>query len=197
MMLGLIILMAQVIPGCHMHVYDDDPIVIIPPCNNGPSGYNGSSFLGLDYWTVEPSYIWGNNTAIPSYFHYGLNYLSNPGTFYLYYEGSYIDGCCLVQYYWDVEYNVWYHPGSVGGPCGQPGVNGADSFLTIWMDPLGPDFSRINKKGDESIRLVLDSPDKKIVEQVIGDKTVKIVYTKLKESQKGKQQGGFDLEGSR
>lgn len=188
----LAFLLMQALSGCMVHVYDEDPVVN-PPCNYGPNGADGFSFLALDYSSVAPDYIWGDNMAIPSAFYFGEFYNSAPGTFNLYYEGGYMQGCCFVEYYWDVEYNIWFHPGTSGGPCGQAGLNGADSFLTIWMDPEGPDFARINKKEDVDMKVELDTPEKKIVEFTREGVSMKVVYTKLKESRKGKLEGGREI----
>lgn len=168
--------------GCQVNVYDDDPGP--PPCGGGPYGLDGQAFIALDYSSVEPSYIWGNNGRIPSHFAYGQYYLSNPGTYDLYYEGSFLDGCCVVDYYWDISYDLWYHPGTAGGPCGQPGMDGADSFLTIFMDPDGPGISRINKKADENFQILERTEETVVTQEKRGEFTLKVTYTKLKASKK-------------
>ncbi|MCB9233993.1 MAG: hypothetical protein H6581_20220 [Bacteroidia bacterium] len=168
--------------GCQVNVYDDPPGP--PPCGTGTYGLDGLSFVSLDYTNIEPTYIWGNNNSIPNYFAYGQFYQSYAGNFDLYYEGVFTDGCCVKEYYWDVNYDLWYHRGSAGGPCGQPGVNGADSFLSIWMDPLGPGIDRVNKTGDTTFEVLERTDDQIVVLQKQGDFTLKLTYKKLTESKK-------------
>lgn len=168
--------------GCQVNVYDDEPRPA--PCNGGLNGLDGRAYIALDYSSIEPYYIWGNNDAIPSHFAYGQYYQAFPGTYDLYYEGEFYDGCCLAEYFWDVNYDLWYHAGTQGGPCGQNGVNGADSFLSIYMDPLGPGIDRINKMNDPNFEVLERTDDRIVIQEKKGDFTLKVTYTKLKQSKK-------------
>lgn len=150
----------------------------------GSNGIDGSAFLALDYSFVEPGYIWGNNPAIPDIFSYGVNYLSPPGEFQLYYEGEFMDGCCPVEYYWDINYSIWIN-GGTPGDCYANGLNGADSFLRIFMDPYEPGFERINKQETGLEIKYLEKTDTKIIVEVKNDHfTMRVEYTKLTESRK-------------
>ena len=108
-----------------------------PPCSYGPDGYPGPAFFGLDWSGVQPSYVWTNNTAIPPTFRYGTYYNSFPGSYQLYYEGAFLNGCCLTEYYWDVDFLVWVNSGTTGG-CGFVGADGLPSYLMLVMGINGP-----------------------------------------------------------
>ena len=154
-----------------------------PPCW-GVDGIDGNAWLSLDYSLVQPDYIWGDNPAIPTVFDYGVNHLSPPGEFRLYYEGAFIDGCCPVEYFWDVNYLIWINPGSYGD-CYANGYNGADSYLRIFMDPYEPGFERINKTHPGLEVEILDQTEGKVIVQMKNEHfTMRAEYTKLKESRK-------------
>lgn len=156
-----------------------------PPCYPGRDGLPGQAFLELDWTTVTPSYVWTNNTAIPPVFRYGTFYQSYTGTWDLYYEGSYFAGCCPVEFFWDVRFDIWAHPGTYA-QCGYDGINGPDSYLTLLLDPNGPIEQRINKTGtDGDVLKVISQTDKEIiVEKSVGEVTMRITYTKLEKSRR-------------
>lgn len=169
--------------GCNAVIIDPPPPPPPRPCY-GTNGVDGNAFFGLDYSFVEPSYVWGNNPAIPTIFEYGVHYLSPPGEYNLYYEGSFIDGCCLVDYYWDVTYLIWIHPGTAGD-CYSHGFDGVDSYLRIFMDPYEPGIDRINKAETGLDIQILEKTDDKIVMEMENEQyTLRATYKKLKESRK-------------
>ena len=184
---GFILLFIIGATGCQLTVYDDPPCCgppPPPPCVMGYNGLSGRTYLSLDYSVVPPTYIWGNNPSIPSHFTYGSYYQSFAGTFDLYYEGAVMDGCCLTEYYWDVRYSLWILSGTNGG-CGYNGVNGPDAYAKIWMDPLGPEISRINKtdeKGD--LKILTSSNDFVEVELEKDGLIMRASYTRVNASRK-------------
>lgn len=186
----MLIVMALVsmlsLTSCHIHDCYDCNTPPPPPCSYGPDGYAGPAFFGLDYTTVEPSYIWTNNTAIPSVFRYGDYYNSLPGNFQLYYEGAFYDGCCLTEYYWDVYFDVWINGGTPGG-CGYAGQDGLPSYLMMVMGPYGPGEHRTNKMAEAGIevREVFRTDDEIVTEYTKGDIVVKVTYKRLQESKRG------------
>ena len=162
--------------GCHVDVYND------PPCYNGANGRNGNAYVGLNYTNIKPTYIWGNNPAFPPTFTYGSSYYSAPGIYQLYYEGFFFQQEVRTDYYWDVTYEIWINYGTPGGPC-YNGNNGADSYLTLWLDPYGPGIDRFNKKGD-SVELIKSTADEIVLEIKNGEGGMKITYYRLNESRK-------------
>lgn len=155
------------------------------PCYYGVDGRPGRAFFGLDWTGDKPSYLWTNNTAIPHVFEYGSYYQSYVGSYELYYEGTFIDGCCPSEYYWDVHFDVWAHPGTPGG-CGFDGMNGADSYLMFTCGPYGPVEGRINKTNETSpVLTVMSRTDETVVCEVKdGDLTMVVTFNKLKASRR-------------
>ena len=185
LILALFLAVILTTSGCYVH---EEVIVVDPPCNYGVDGYAGNAFFGLEWDVVQPAYVWTNNTAIPPVFRYGDYYQSGTGTFQLYYEGEFRDGCCIVDYFWEVDFDVWRNPGSAGG-CGFNGQNGVDSWLMLICGPNGPVDLRTNKtssasdKGTE-MNILSDTGSEIIVEFKTGDVTVQATYTKLDASKK-------------
>lgn len=166
--------------GC---IVQDSP----DPCYGGYDGRDGRSFFSVDWSTDVPDYLSTNNTAIPPVFTYGDYYESAPGTFDLYYEGSFVEDCCPKEYFWDVTFDVWFNAGTVGGPCGQNGFDGADSYLTLITSPYGPYESRINKTIPSEVngmKVISDTGKEIILEKTDGDLTMRITYKALDKSKK-------------
>lgn len=179
----LALLIALVLGGSGCYI---EPVPPPPPCHGGLDGRPGQAFLELDWNQHQPDYIWTNNTAIPPVFQYGRYYNSFAGVFDLYYEGSFYDGCCPVDYFWDVSYEIWIHPGT-RGDCGYNGLDGADSFLSLILDPYGPFEQRINKTGTSSpdgVKVISDTGKEIIIEKTVGDITMRATFTKLDKSRK-------------
>jgi hypothetical protein len=156
-----------------------------PPCSYGPNGVPGPAFFGLDWTGVQPSYLWTNNTAIPPVFAYGSYYNSFPGSYRLYYEGSYYAGCCLTEFHWDVDFLVWVNAGTAGG-CGFAGADGLPSYLMLVCGPNGPGDIRTNKMASAGVQttVISQTDDEVILQHVKGDINVRITYKRLKESLK-------------
>ncbi|HHG85031.1 MAG TPA: hypothetical protein ENJ82_09835 [Bacteroidetes bacterium] len=156
-----------------------------PPCTYGPDGYAGPAFFGMDWAVHQPNYVWTNNGAIPGVFRYSTYYNSLPGDFNLYYEGSYLNGCCMVDYHWDVNFTVWINGGAAGG-CGYAGADGLPSYLMLVMGPNGPDESRTNKMSQAGVQVdILSATDTEYIIQLVkGDINVRVKYTKLENSRK-------------
>ncbi|MEM7037399.1 MAG: hypothetical protein AAF570_10500, partial [Bacteroidota bacterium] len=170
--------------GCFVETCDvcpGDP----PPCSYGPDGVPGPAFFGLDWAAATPDYVWTNNQAIPQVFKYGTYYNSLPGSFQLYYEGAVMDGCCLVEYYWEVDFQVWINGGTTGG-CGYAGIDGLPSYLMMQMGPNGPGEIRTNKMAKDGVtmEIVQDLPEEKVLLFTKGDINVKMTYKKLSASKK-------------
>lgn len=156
-----------------------------PACTYGPNGVPGPAYFGLDWAGHVPDYVWTNNDAIPPVFRYGDYYNSLPGKYKLYYEGEFLDGCCVVNYQWDVLFDVWVNAGAAGG-CGYVGADGLPSYLMLIMGPEGPGEHRVNKMAQEGVTVeTISKTDDEIIMHVTkGDINVRITYTKLAQSKK-------------
>lgn len=181
-----------VLPGCYVH--DDchycgspPPPPPPPPCTYGPDGSPGPAFFGVDWLHDQPDYLWTNNTAIPYVFHYGTYYNSYPGTYRLYYEGVFYDGCCPVTYYWDVNFVVWMNAGTAGG-CGFVGIDGLPSYLMLRLSPTGPAEIRTNKTAlpGTEMEVIRETATETEILYTKGDLNILVTYTKLEASEKDK-----------
>jgi len=184
----LIVLMGlAILPGCyvHDHCYDcfPPPPPPPPPCVYGPDGVPGPAFFGLDWVYDEPDYVWTNNTAIPYVFHFGTYYNSYPGTYRLYYEGVFLDGCCPVGYYWELNFVVWMNAGTQGG-CGYVGQDGLPSYLMLLMGPRGPSEIRTNKTAlpGTTMEVIRENDTETEILYTKGDLNVLVTYRKLTHS---------------
>lgn len=96
----------------------------------GPRGYDGRVYFGVDYdYGMLYSYA-DNNPSIPFNPALGHHYPSEPGLFqFEYFINPYE--------YWYGTYELWFNPGQPGGPYGEPGLNGADTYLLLICNPDG------------------------------------------------------------
>ncbi len=58
--------------------------------------------------------------------------------------------------YWYGTYEVWINPGGLGGPHGQPGYDGSDTYLMLICDPNGFHEHRNNWRVNENEPLVIE-----------------------------------------
>ncbi len=110
----------------------------------GPPGNPGRAYFGVDYGDYHPERYWDNNPSIPTNPFLGEYYPTRAGVF----EFEYF----ITPYdYWWGTYEIWINPGGPGGPHGEPGFNGADSYLMLIGDRFGMYEERLNKTSEEPI----------------------------------------------
>lgn len=96
----------------------------------GPYGHNGRAFFGISYEEYPPYSYWDNNPSIPYNPELGYYYETNPGI----YEFEYF----INPYeYWYGTYEIWINYGGSGGPYGEPGADGLDTYFMLICDPHG------------------------------------------------------------
>jgi hypothetical protein len=200
LLLLLALFSMMTLPGCYIH--DDctycgapPPPPPPPPCTYGPNGVPGPAFFGVDWAGVQPTYLWCNNTALPQVFYYGTYYNTLPGTWQLYYEGTFMDGCCPRSYYWNVNFVVWVNAGTYGG-CGYVGLDGLPSYLMLQLGPLGPAEIRTNKTALPGTEMeVLRQTDTETeVLYTKSDIHVQVTYTRLDASLKSSLDPKFEVK---
>ena len=172
--------------SCTVH-YQDPPPPPPPVVYYGPDGLPGFAFLSVDWTGDKPDFISTNNGAIPTYFQYGAFYQSHPGFFNLYYEGAFYDGPDFIEYFWDVDFEVWINAGYPGQPGNIPGANGLDSYLTMVCNPFGPFEERMNKTMPESMEgfeILSKTDDEIVIKKENEFAGIKITYTKVVASKK-------------
>ena len=96
----------------------------------GPNGRDGLAFFGIDYDHRPPYSYWDNNRAVPYNPAFGQYYQTAPGI----YEFEYFIN--RYDYYYGT-YEVFINYGGPGGPRGEPGYDGADTFLMLITNPQG------------------------------------------------------------
>jgi len=150
-------------------------------CEKGRNGRPGEAFVSLEWEYDQPSYIDAGTYAIPDVFVWGRNYFIQSGYYDLYYEGSFWSGFALNIYAWEVEYEIWRNPGQSGAPGYIDGLDGLDSYLTIYCSPYGPFFERYNKstEANEKYKIIQESENEIIIEQNEESFSMRIKYTKV------------------
>lgn len=193
---------AMSMSGCYVHdCYDCNPPPPPPPpppCLYGPNGVPGPAYFGVDWTGYQPTYLWCNNTALPQVFQYGSYYNSWPGTWRLYYEGSYLVGCCPVTYYWDVNFVVWVNAGTAGG-CGFAGLDGLPSYLMLVLGPNGPGELRTNKTAlpGTEMEIVRETADETEILYTKHDINVLVTYKRLAKSQRDVLDPKFEVHAAK
>jgi hypothetical protein len=104
--------------------------VVVVNNTPGPYGYNGLAFFGVDYEMHPPYSYWDNNNSIPYNPDLGYYYETAPGI----YEFEYFIN---PEEYWYGTYEVWINYGQEGGPYGERGADGMNTYLMLICDPNG------------------------------------------------------------
>ncbi|MGD1847924.1 MAG: hypothetical protein ACFB10_21220, partial [Salibacteraceae bacterium] len=108
----------------------------------GPPGLPGIAWLGVGYASFAPYSYWDENPSIPTNPLLHEYYITAPGTYYFEY---FID----PTEYWYGTYTIFINPGGQGGPRGEPGFNGLDTYLLLQCDPYGPNEVRFRTDGSQ------------------------------------------------
>ena len=111
-----------ILTSCHDH-HSHDP-------GPGPDGRDGRAFFSINYEWSHPYSYWDNNIDVPDNPQIGFFYMTVPGI----YEFEYFIN---PDEYWYGTYEIWIILGERGRPFGQPGLDGADNYFTLFCDPYG------------------------------------------------------------
>jgi len=111
----------------------------------GPNGLDGRAFFGVDYNHAIPYSYWDDNPRVPSNPYFGEFYRTEPG----WYEFEYFVN---PTEYWYGSYQMDIEPGGPGLPHGEVGEDGADTYLTLFLDPEGWTEDRFLNKSIKSSR---------------------------------------------
>jgi hypothetical protein len=96
----------------------------------GPDGRDGRAYFGVDYHFQPPYSYWDDNPFIPENPVLGAYYETLPGTYSFEYFVNPFD-------YWYGTYQIWIERGTEGGPYGEAGMDGLDTYLILYCDPHG------------------------------------------------------------
>ena len=96
----------------------------------GPNGRDGQAYFGVDFEHEAPYSYWDDNNSIPYNPILGEYYHTRPGV----YEFEYFVN---PHDYFYGTYEVWVNRGGLGGPHGEPGFDGVDTYLMLIADPHG------------------------------------------------------------
>ena len=137
----------------------------------GPNGRDGNAYFGVDYEYEAPYSYWDNNESIPFNPALGEYYRTNPGI----YEFEYF----INEYeYWYGTYEIWINPGGIGGPNGEPGYDGLDSYLMLIADPHG--FHEHIFHGKTSVTpLVIENKEEKFNYRITIQKGNKLTENRI------------------
>ena len=104
--------------------------VVVVNNTPGPYGHDGYAYFGVDYETYPPYSYWDNNPAISYNPDLGVYYTTNPGI----YDFEYFIN---PDEYWYGTYEIWINLGEPGGPYGEAGADGMDTYFMLICDPDG------------------------------------------------------------
>ena len=132
--LGRVALLALVLAGSLQSC------IIITDNNGGTHGRDGKAYFGIDYDWNPPYAYWDDNPSVPDNPFFGENYRSQRGV----YDFEYF----VNQYeYWWGTYEIFINHGLPGGPNGEDGINGNDSFLMLICNDDGFYFENWEEYG--------------------------------------------------
>ncbi len=98
--------------------------------DQGPRGRDGKVYFGIDYDYNPPYSYWDNNFEIPNNPVLGHMYRTSPGI----YEFEYF----INPYeYWYGTYTLYEDRGGLGGPYGERGADGWDTYLLLICNDNG------------------------------------------------------------
>lgn len=128
--------------------------VVFSSCDgpSGPDGKDGGAFLKISS-SDGTLYLYGDdNPAIPSPFQVNQFYQASVGTYIFVYESRIYTSTTTYTYQqWLGTYTVSINHGTKGGEGqpfwqeGDPGVNGADKYFTLYCNFNGPQQSILGK----------------------------------------------------
>ncbi|MGC6532879.1 MAG: hypothetical protein ACON34_07725 [Flavobacteriales bacterium] len=128
--------------------------------DGGNHGQEGRAYFGIDYDWNPPYSYWDNNPSVPD----------NPffGEYYRTLDGIYDFEYFINPYeYWWGTYEIYVNPGTAGGPNGEDGLDGADTYLMLICNDNGfyfegwEDCSCTRTLEDGTQIIELDKGDKK------------------------------------
>lgn len=144
----------------------------------GKDGEPGDTYVRFT-WTGNQPYIFStNNPAIPIVFYYGVDYITQPGTYSLYYETFY-----GVNYWWSVNYTLTYKDGEKGGIF-KDGDDGEDSYFSINCDPYGPYIYQVKSQQIENDELFeMDEANNISISKEINGQILRVDYEIISEQE--------------
>lgn len=143
-------------------------------------GVPGRAYLAFIWTEHEPEYLDPGTFAIPNVFYWDEYYRIQAGYYTMYYDGAFYDRGSLVEYAWELDYEIFVNPGERGSP-NYIGRDGADNYFTLECNPYGPwmyqDFK--SAKLDEGVTIKESSAEKIVIEKKKSDFTLRVTYKKV------------------
>lgn len=156
-LLVLLLVSILFLNGCEVIVVDNTP---------GPYGRNGFAYYGLDYEIYPPYSYWDDNPSIPYNPDLGYYYGTTPGIYNFEYFIN-------PEEYWYGTYEIWINYGQAGGPYGEPGADGRDTYFMLICDPNG-----YHMHYDESYKTTMSDTIPVVVEKQEGNMKYRLTIQK-------------------
>ena len=158
-------LMALSLSSCDIYIEDE-------------RGYDGDTYLALDYDDVEPSYIEIDN--FPRNFKWGESYYVSPGSYQMYYELEYTYHGVNKFKAWEVDYDIWFYEGGRYH-------DGEDNYFTLYLNIDGADMYRESgwkstseeNQVPKNYKLLSSSETQRIYEVNGNGVKMKLTYTEV------------------
>ena len=149
-----------------MSLFLSSCVFVVDPVQ-GPDGRPGDAFFGIDYDYAMPYSYWDNNPNIPNNPILGSFYPTNGGLFdFEYFINPYE--------YWYGTYRIFRNGGYPGGPNGEVGAPGLDSYLMLICNPNGFYEERANSKTE----IPAPMGETITIERMVGNDRIQVIMTK-------------------
>lgn len=143
-------------------------------------GAPGRAYLSFIWTDIEPDFVDPGTFDIPDQFYWDEYYRISSGFYTMYYDGAYYEDGNLIEYAWEIDYEIFENPGELGS-INYVGRDGVDNYFTLECNPFGPwmyqDFKSANS--ENGLKVLEQSPNKVVIEKTNGDFTLKATYKKV------------------
>ena len=143
-------------------------------------GAPGRAYLAFTWTEHEPEYFDPGTYAIPDVFYWDEYYRISPGLYTMYYDGAYYDRGNLIEYAWELDYEIYITPGERGTPH-YIGRDGVDNYFTLECNPYGPWMYQDFKSSEitPGLKVKEVSEEKIVIEKEMSNYTLKVTYKKV------------------
>merc|ERR1711916_249908 len=141
---------------------------------------SGRAYLAFTWTEHEPEYFDPGTYAIPDVFYWDEYYRISPGLYTMYYDGAYYDRGNLIEYAWELDYEIYITPGERGTPH-YIGRDGVDNYFTLECNPYGPWMYQDFKSSEitPGLKVKEVSEEKIVIEKEMSNYTLKVTYKKV------------------
>lgn len=147
----------------------------------GDDGDDGRAYLALSYSIDEPDYVDVGTSSVPEIFFWDECYRVHPGVYTLYYDGVRFAHGDIIDYAWEIDYEIYILRGENGG-IGYNGDDGDDMYFTLECNPFGPtvyEESYSKSSTVNGMNIISVSDDEIVMQKEKDGFGIRITYRKV------------------